>query len=260
MVDDLIEKIEQFQIIAEKRAYFQGGGGANEPTPKKKKYKSDKAIVVQPRFKEPLYHNYDLYETEGVNGPAKHGPGTGFYQNMNKYKSLSDFINKKRKRNKDKYKADDSYIEDNGNITKNISVRKAFFVSLMKKEAIDFPIDEFIGSGPILGDSGTVAASIPIGGQLDEYLTMPDSEGKLPTELNFGRDYSEDEINKIDHINSLQKTLDELIKKCLSPSESDLLGIPQGILPKEELDSPSDEDPDYGTTDSGNTFYDKMWI
>lgn len=44
-----------------------------------------------------FYRNYDLYETEGVDGPAKQGPGTGFYQNMHKYKSISDFRKKKRK-------------------------------------------------------------------------------------------------------------------------------------------------------------------
>ncbi len=44
------------------------------------KNKSEKAELSQTRFKEPLFKNYDLYETEGVNGPAKHGPGGGFYQ------------------------------------------------------------------------------------------------------------------------------------------------------------------------------------
>lgn len=44
-----------------------------------------------------FFKNYDLYETEGVDGPAKQGPGTGFYSNMGKYKSVSDFLNKKRK-------------------------------------------------------------------------------------------------------------------------------------------------------------------
>ena len=29
-----------------KTAYFQGGSGVNEPTPKKKKYKAEKAILV----------------------------------------------------------------------------------------------------------------------------------------------------------------------------------------------------------------------
>lgn len=255
--------------LEEVRAYFQGGGGANQPTPKKKKYKSDRAIVVQPRFKEPLFDNYDLYETEGVDGPAKHGPGAGFYQNMDKYKSVGDFINKKRKRNKSKYKSDDSYIEDNGSITKaekrsnKIARRMMLLISLAEnsiaKTAIDFPIDDQIGSEPILGNSGTYADSIPIGGQLDEYLTMPDFEGKGPEKLNHGRDYVDDEEAGDEKFTEMESLLAEL-EGTINPAEPSLYGLPDGILPKEDLDAPSDPDPDYGTTDSGNTFYSNMWI
>jgi hypothetical protein len=51
--------------------------------------------------KEPslvFYRNYDLYGTEGVSGPAKQSPGTGMYQNMEKYKSVADFRRKRRKK------------------------------------------------------------------------------------------------------------------------------------------------------------------
>ncbi|CAB4197086.1 hypothetical protein UFOVP1290_606 [uncultured Caudovirales phage] len=41
-----------------KKAYFQG---TEEPSPKKKKYKSDPAIVVQPRFEEPFSINNGTY-------------------------------------------------------------------------------------------------------------------------------------------------------------------------------------------------------
>lgn len=244
----------------QKDAYFQGGGGVNKPTPKKKKYKSERAIVVQPRFKEPLFKNYDLYETEGVDGPAKHGPGTGLYQNMDKYDSVEDFVKQKRKRNKDKYKADDSYIEDDGSITKsekksNKIARRMMLLSVLTKTAIDFPIDDQIGSTPILGDSGSYTYSIPIGGQLDEYLTMPDFEGKGPEELSHGRDYTEDG-DEDKKINIIQSLLTELEGK-LNPTEPSLYGLPDGISPKEDLDAPNDEDPDYGTTDSGNTLYSK---
>jgi hypothetical protein len=108
----------------DKKAYFQGGGGVNEPTPKKKKYKSDEAIVNQPRFKEPLYRNYDLYDTEGVDGPAKHGPGAG-WNSMQDYKSVGDFLKDRRKKLKDKYKADDSWIQDDGSLSKKPKASKA---------------------------------------------------------------------------------------------------------------------------------------
>jgi len=255
---------DKLNSLLDKIAYFQGGGGVNQPTPKKKKYKSERAIVVQPRFKEPLFDNYDLYETEGVDGPAKHGPGAGFYQNMSKYKSVGDFIDKKRKRNKDKYKSDDSYIEDDGTITKaekrtNKIARRMMLLMALTKNAIDFPIDDQIGSDPILGNSGTYSDSIPIGGQLDEYLTMPDFEGKSPEKLNFGRDYVDEGGEAKDQKDKIESLLAEL-EGSMNPAEPSLYGLPDGITPQEDLDAPSDEDPDYGTTDSGNTLYNKMWI
>jgi hypothetical protein len=270
-----------------KKAYFQGGGGVNEPTPKKKKYKSDPALVVQPRFKEPFFRNYDLYETEG-----EHSPGAGWHH-MNDFKSVKDFLEHKRKRMKDKYKADDSWQLDNGARTKknpNIAARAALFSRLVKtadhmmppkehgteiydsknspyqgvpkktklspdSNNIDFPIDDQIDS-PILGDSGTYSDSVPIGGQLDEYLPLSDFEGKSPDKLDFGRDYTEDEqtgdLKDID--------LEELTEKYLKPAEPHLYGLPDGIDPPEDLDAPNNENPQYGETDSGNTLYDKMWI
>lgn len=96
-----------------KRGYFQGGGLSNEPTSHKKKYKSDPAIVAQPRFKEPFYRNYDY-----TNQPGEHGPGSGWID-MQNYKSIGEFLKAKRKKMKDKYQTDDSYIQDDGTLTKN---------------------------------------------------------------------------------------------------------------------------------------------
>jgi hypothetical protein len=251
---------EEFSDL-EKLAYFQGGGGVNEPTPKKKKYKSERAIVVQPRFKEPLYRNYDLYEVPGVDGPAKHGPGAG-YHHMHKYKSIKDFLSDKRKKLKDKYKADDSYIEDDGSITKADKkskkiARRMILLSNIVKNAIDFPIDDQINSDPILGETGTYADSIPIGGQLDEYLTQPDFEGKSADKLDIGRDYTDDSV--ADHISLIKSLLEEL-EATLQPKEPVLYGLTDSSTSSEDLDAPSNEDTDYGILDSGNTIYDKTWF
>ena len=92
-----------------KKAYFQGGGGV-EPTPGQKKYKSDPALVVQPRFKEPFYRNYDLYTIPGM---EEVGPGTGWHGLQN-YKSVQDFLKDRRKRLQPRYVADDSWQIDSG--------------------------------------------------------------------------------------------------------------------------------------------------
>jgi len=87
---------------------------------------------------------------------------------------------------------------------------------------------------------------------------MPDFEGKSPDKLNYGRDYTEeDKKDNEDESNIIESLLAEL-EGQLNPAEPSLYGLPDGIYPKEDLDAPSDEDPDYGTTDSGNTLYSKM--
>lgn len=121
-----------------KFAYFQGGGGVNEPEPKKKKYPVDKAIVVQPRFKEPFYYNYDLYDAEGVSGPAQHGPGSG-WNHMDEHKSIKEFLDFRRKRLEGKYVADDSYIEDTpANYKERVNkmkIRASLFDKIVKQAA-----------------------------------------------------------------------------------------------------------------------------
>lgn len=245
-----------------KSAYFQGGGGINEPSPGKKKYKIEKAIVIQPRFVEPFYRNYDLYNAEGVDGKPKHGPGAG-WNDMHKYKSIKDFVEQHRKHLQGKYVADDSYIEDNAINYKSrvnkMKIRSALFSKIIKMSKdinlIDFPIDDQIESGSIIGDSGSYSDSVPIGGQLDEYLTEKDFEGKGPEQLNFGNDYADQDSKN-------PKNIDEIMNKYLSPAETDLFGMPDGIDPNSDLDAEvtvNNENPYYGITDSGRQMYEDKW-
>jgi len=158
----------------DKLAYY---GGTEKPTPKKTKYKAEPALVVQPRFKEPFYNNYDLYETEGVDGAPKHGPGASLYQNMDKYDSVDDF-KKKKKKIKDKYKADDSWIQPDGSITKtkkaNKIARRMALMSILTKMAIDFPIDEQISES--IDGEGVAGNTSLIGGMLSSNETVPDED------------------------------------------------------------------------------------
>lgn len=97
----------------------------------------------------------------------------------------------------------------------------------MIKNGIDFPIDDQITSMPIKEVN-------QIGGYLDKYLPENDSENKSPDKLNFG--ILEDEFSKENH---------------------KFLGLPDGIEPDEDLDADSTNtvNPEYGTTNSGNTLY-----
>ena len=121
--------------MVNKRAYFQG---TEEPAPKgQKKYKEDPSILVQPRFEEPFFRNYDLYDVCGIDGPAQYGPGSG-WNHMNEHKSVQEFLEFRRKRLKGKYVADDFWIEDTAanykQRTEKMKVR-ALLLSRMVKEA-----------------------------------------------------------------------------------------------------------------------------
>jgi hypothetical protein len=225
-----------------KKAYFQG---TEEPAPKKKKYKADKTSPVVPRNKEPLYRNYDLYETEGVDGPAKQGPGAGFYQNMGEYKSTKEFIDKKRK------------------LSKKAQTRIELLSTLLKI-AIDFSIDDQINSAPILSDSGTYARSVPGGGKTDTYLSLNDFEGKSVDQLDIGRDYSnqDNESRNDKEVPIDDATLAEFMEKYLNPPEPELF-LPGGISPISDLDADntiSNKNPYFDTTNMGNNTYDKAQI
>jgi hypothetical protein len=344
--------------VSQKVAYFQGGGGVNEPTPGKKKYKSDPALVVQPRFEEPLYYNYDVY-----NVPGKYGPGAGWHD-MQKYKSVQEFLDAKRKKLKGKYVAEDSWQLDDGKRTKknpnNVKARMSLLSKIIKfagdnndgpnfdygdgaytamsegkkmdsitdhehhgpgaffaddnddhmlppkehgtsiydwknspyqgkpkapkkhdSNDIDFPIDDQIGSGsihfneetvqpplylgpegtpgdmftypnaPNLGDETTYPYSVEMGGEAT--FPWPDEEGKTPAELDFGRDYTESDLDKPEGLEHIENLLDKYLAHGL-------YGLPDGVdLPEEDLGDPTDLNPDYGTIGPESLMYEDKW-
>lgn len=271
-----------------KRSYFQGSGGVNEPKPKEVKYQADKAIVVQPRFVEPFFHNYDYVEADGVDGKAKHGPGSG-WNSMRDFKSIKEFLAARRKKSKDKYKADDSWIEptpaNHKKRVEEMSIKNARHQDI---NAIDFPIDSQINHDNqfiypseenyhnpcLIGPSGTDDLSIfpsdvgttdqssyinstQIGGQ-HSYLPLPDQEDRSGEALNFGRDYTGD----IQVPNLSDEQLRRLVDKYLTPAEGYLFGLPDGIRPISDLDPNENrqtEQPYTGTSDIGTQMYGDKW-
>lgn len=232
-------------MLPNKTSYFQGGGGVNEPSPKKTKYKSEPAPVNMPRFEEPFYRNYDLYDV-----PGKHGPGTGAYH-MDKHKSIKKFLDKKRKKIRGKYKN----ISQENRLS-NIKARKNILLTLIKK-AIDFPTDNYVSYLQIDEPGDVYEKTVRMDGLLDKYLPIPDFEGKTVDKLNFGRDYdSEVEPGDFD-------SLDSILDHLFTPKETDLFGLPNGFDPEEDLDADktiNDINSLYGTTDSGNTVYSNTWF
>ena len=147
--------------MGNKISYFQGGGGGNEPTPKKIKYKPEKYEPIKARFDEPLYKNYDLY-----NVPGKHGPGSGYHELL-KYKSIKEFLDKKRKKLKGKYK-------------EKIKARYNLFSKLIKN-AIDFPLDDQINDKILNEDSDSQTMLSGIS-NLEEVLPQDSFNIKSPKE------------------------------------------------------------------------------
>jgi hypothetical protein len=172
--------------------------------------------------------------TDENNGP-NYDLGTGLYENMGKYKSVKDF----------------EEHADKG--------PGAFFTD---DNAIDFPMDEYIDPDisapePTNIDGGNPAGEANlIGGYLDEYLPENDFEGKMPTNLDFGRDYVGEDGNEQSSPVDL-KSIENLLNKYLSHG---LYGLPDGVdLPDEDLQEPKDLNPDYGTRGPDSLIYEDKW-
>ncbi len=177
-------------MVKSKFAYFQGGGGVNEPTPGKKKYKSDPALVVQPRFKEPFYRNYDLYTIPGMENV---GPGTG-WTGLQNYKDVKEFLKDRRERLKPRYVSDDSWQIDSGKRVKNpnITARAALLNRMVKvaKEHDCEETDENDGPNFDYGDGAYTAMS-----EGKKMKTITDAPHKSPGAF-FAADHENEELDK----------------------------------------------------------------
>lgn len=182
-------------MTQEKKSYYYGGGGGGEPSPGKKKYVVEKAIVVQPRFKEPFYRNYDLYETPGPDGkPSEMGPGVGQHS-FNKYKSMADFIAAKRKRMKNRYIAQDSYKADDSKSKERVKKIKArlTLLSQITKVAIDFPLDQYFQNTDTETESDNLVGKVnPMGGYPDKYFPIDDDNFAINYEIGDADDAPDD--------------------------------------------------------------------
>lgn len=255
-----------------KKAYFQGGGGVNEPTPGEKKYKSDPALVVQPRFEEPFYRNYDLYTIPGM----EHiGPGTG-YHGLQNYDSVQEFLEARRSRMKGRYVADDSWQLDSGKRTKEnpgIKARAAIFERIIKQAGPNYDlgkglyqemsdgkvdsVEEFRkepdhGPGALMNitkkknnkyDINHIDFPIDdqVTGIFPEEGMLPGSEigERLPLPEHDLEDRSPDALDFGRDYDDAEPTgaledesIQKLFNKYLTPSEDGLFGLPDGVDPE----------------------------
>ncbi len=119
---------------------------------------------------------------------------------------------------------------------------------------IDFPIDDQIKSPPITVENE------PYGGLVGEgpYFQENDFEGKTPDQLDFGRDYTEDAEFPG---NLTEDDLEELSQKYLSPAETGILGLPDGVDPEgHDADQTNNsKNPYFGVSDEGRQMYEDKW-
>jgi hypothetical protein len=168
-----------------------------------------------------IYKNLDLYPTD------KNGPGLSFYQELYKYKSVQDYLNKKRKKKKNK----------------KIKRRKNAFLSIASFDSQTTPL-------PM--DPGIPGAN-QIGGVADHVTQQADQFGNPPgNNLNYA--VSKDFWEEIDQILSESANNLENFSIPLNSAESPLHGMPDGIIGEEDRDYTHNLNNNYGITNSGNQY------
>jgi len=123
---------------------------------------------------------------------------------------------------------------------------------------IDFPIDDQIGSDPIVGNSGSsYFDSVPIS-YMEGYTDLPDQDNKPESNLDFGEDLT-DETSPNRGLN--EENLKYLMDKYLTSTETGLFGLPDGIEPEgHDADQTEQiEQPYIGTSDIGTQMYSDTW-
>lgn len=162
-----------------------------------------------------FFKNYDYIENSS-------GPGEGLYKNIHKYKSVKDFLKKKRKRRK----------------------------KLLRLAQNQFPLD--ILSSP--SQDSSYGNSIPTGGLYDNATSLDPDPNKTDAVrglksdylLNGQRDYSQE-----------YPTSEKILDEYINPKESDLYGLKREYYTDEADSTYTPRQQKYNVTDLGNdTFKD----
>lgn len=147
-----------------------------------------------------------------------YSPDESLFSNMKQYKSVKDFLKKKKSKQR---------------------LRRLAMINFIAR-AIDFDIDQTIT--PIIGDGGSYQESVAVGGRTDKYLSMNDFDDKDVSKLNIGRDYDSEEKDG-------KGKSDKPIK-----TDHSINGLEREYNP-EELEVNFNQNNYYGIQDAGNNAY-----
>jgi hypothetical protein len=161
-----------------KASYFQGGTGKDpEKKPKSKPLNQEDTMA-----RGVLFKNYDLYEVE----PSDLGPGAGLFQNMDQYKSVSDFREAKKKRNERKSKSRKAMFA----CIELQAAKKIKDIKKLPKKPLKDDVDENDLTDPYEGQITPIPfspAEPNIIGLYDRMIPGDDLEGKPVSNLYYGR-------------------------------------------------------------------------
>jgi hypothetical protein len=228
------------------------------------------------------------FREEGDHGPGAlmaddNDLGTGFYENLEHYKSVRDFIEHtplgrdhgakikpewERAKNPPKVKKKDVNhidfpIDDMINRQDQMIYPEEgeYQIRRMKSDSYDFPSE-----GEPLGPENTnISMTTPqIAGE-HSYLPNPDFEGKMDngSQLDYGRDYTEETPPGRDFSFDDDKEMDlnDLESKYLESTETGIFGLPDGLEPEaHDSDQTVQVEQPYDTvSDIGTQMYEDKW-
>jgi Asp-tRNA(Asn)/Glu-tRNA(Gln) amidotransferase C subunit len=193
------------------------------------KLKKSKASILNNLTKKSRFNLFKRIIKAGPN----YDLGQGLYDNMDKYKSVKQFLKRPH---------------GPGAFTKDIN-------------NIDFK-DDNIESNPIIPESGSsYLDSIPISYN-ENYTALPDQDGKTEADLDFGEDIDNDSQGHLDYVKELidPKDLEKLESKYLDSSEQGLFGLPDGVDQEgHDADQTISIENSNVVKDNGRQMYEDKW-
>jgi len=179
--------------------------------------------------------------------------GQGLYSNLDKYHSVQDFLKGPH----------GSTLQDNNSIDFPIDEQINHYDQMVYPEESSYQPPQQMGSNHVSffpssfdnEDYSSYNASIPAGFDIG-YTPLHDADGKGAETLDFSNDLDNVEVPDIS-----EHTLQKLMDKYLTPAESELFGLPDGMDPADlDADKTTNvENPFHGTTDVGTQTYSDNW-